>query len=115
MQNATMWRVRYAEGNASGTGSGGDVAYYEPHDFHHMEADLLDALLNADCGDGGNYGRANRLSRILRRHQKPEVDAESNKWRRYRVVEVAYLSGGKWVPVTPTWTPPKVVLTEEAS
>lgn len=112
MNDAAMWRVKYAEGNASGTGGGGDWAYYEAKDFERMKADLLGALLNRDAGDGTRYANSRLLSRVLRRHRSPEVDADGSKWRRYRVYEVAYLAGREWVPVDVSWTPPAVVLSE---
>jgi hypothetical protein len=108
-----IWRVKYGEGNASGTGSGGDWRYYEAKDYEHMERDLLDALLNGDCGDGHERPRRSRsrhLSRVLRRHRSPEVDEDYKKWRRYEVIEVAFLDGDEWVPVEVSWTPPSVNL-----
>ena len=111
MIEAAMWRVKYAEGNAPGTGSGGTWKYYEGVDYANMEADILEALLNCDCGDGRLYHRtSNRLSRILRRHRSPELDEDSMKWRRLRVLEVAYLDGDRWVPVEVSWTPPSVTI-----
>lgn len=110
MQNAVMWRVKYAEGNASGSGSSGDWAYYE--DYDRMERELFDALLNADCGDGGSAGRINFMSKILRRRRRPDLEDDGTKWRRYRVIEVAYLRGDEWVPVKVSWTPPSVNIEE---
>lgn len=105
---APMWRVKYVEGNSYGGGGGGDWAYYEAKDYERMEGELLEALLNGDCGDGGTTSSGNRLSKILRRHRNTEVADEGAKWRRYRVVEVAYLDGDEWVPVKVTWEPPTV-------
>jgi hypothetical protein len=106
-----IWRVKYGQGNAAGTGGGGDWKYYEDKDYEDMESDLLEALLNEDCGDGHERPRrtaSHHLSRILRRKRTPEIDADYRKWRRFEVIEVAYLEGDEWVPVEVSWTPPQV-------
>lgn len=113
-KTSPMWRVKYAEGNAGGTGSGGDWAYYERGEIERMKRDLLDAMLNADCGDGERYGhnRRNPFAAIFRRHRRPDLHADGMKWRRYRVIEVAYLLGDEWAPVHVSYTPPSVEIGE---
>lgn len=108
-----MWRVKYGRGNAGGTGSAGDWVYYEAHHYTQMEQDILEAMLNGDCGDGRRHSGGNPLSRVFRRYRNPELDDDGGTWRRYQVIEVAYLDGDDWVPVEFSFTPPQVIIGSE--
>lgn len=105
-----MWRVKYVQGNATGSGSSGDWKYYEAKDRDRMERDIFEALLNGSAGDGVSASRSHPLSRVFRRRRAPDLADNGAQWRRYEVREVAYLDGVDWVPVEVAWEPPRLVL-----
>ena len=109
-KSAPIWRVKFVTGNAGGSGSSGDWQYYEAGAFERMGADILEALINRDCGDGRTTGHYNLLSRIWRRYSRPDLVRDHNEWRRYQVVEVAFMRDNNWVKVEVDYQPPSVTL-----